>query len=263
MPRLKRGLWMLGALGVLALGAPAIQMPAAQLREAPLPAAQLPLVDSAAIASRAQAAFFAGDVEELRKLAAVSAAWAKSTGSSEQYTHAYVQFRLLQWAISQKRKGDAENAGEACTATLDVAVKRDPRFTEGYALQSACYGYLAGLGGFAAIGNGSRSGKSIEAAVKLDARNPRVILVNGFGVYFRPKFVGGDKDRGCVLFRSAAAAFDSVSNSTAVSWGAPEAHLWAGRCASDAGDAPGAQREWARALALAPDFLAAKRRLTH
>ena len=248
MPGLKHGLWLIGTLTVLALG---------------VPATQLPSVDSAAIASRAQAAFFAGDVEELRKLAAVSANWARSSSSSEQYTHAYVQFRLLQLAISQKRKGDAETAGKACTATLDAALKRDPRFTEGYALQSACYGYLAGLGGFGAIGNGSRSGKRIEAALKLNARNPRVILVNGFGLYFRPKFVGGDKDKGCALFRSAAAAFDSVSNSTAVSWGAPEAHLWAGRCASDEGDTAGAQRQWAQALALAPDFMAAKRRLVH
>ncbi len=220
--------------------------------------------DSAAVLARAQAAFFAGNADELRKLAASTAGWAKGSSDAESYAYAYTQFRLLQLAVGQQRKSDAGRAGEACTAALDAVVARSPRNTEAFALQSACYGYLAGLGGFGAISNGSRSGKTIEAALKLDARNPRVILVNGFGIYFRPKFVGGDKDKGCALFRSAAAAFDAAAAAAAPAapgWGAAEAHLWAGRCASDAADAATAQREYARAVALAPDFLAAKRRL--
>lgn len=219
--------------------------------------------DPAAIAARAQAAFFAGSSAELGKLATATAPWATSANANEQYSNAYVQFRVLQLAIAEKRKKDALKAGEACTATLDAALARDAKFVEGFALQSACYGYLAGLGGFGAISNGSRSGKTIDAALKLDARNPRVLLVNGFGLYFRPKFVGGDKDKGCALFRSAAAAFDTAKSAGGITWGAAEAHLWAGRCAADAADPLGAQREYAKALALAPDFLAAKRRLTH
>ena len=172
-----------------------------------------------------------------------------------------MQFRTLQLAVANKQKSAATKAGEACTASLDALTAREPRSAEAFALQSACYGYLAGLGGFGAISNGSRSGKSIEAAEKIDARNPRVILVSGFGLYFRPKFVGGDKDKACALFRSATTAFDAAKPTTSIAWGAAEAHLWAGRCAADAGDAAGARREYEKATALAPDFLAAKRRL--
>lgn len=218
--------------------------------------------DVATVQARAQAAYFAGNAEELRRLAVATAPWAKSRSNAELYAHAYVQFRLLQLAVAERRKDEAARSGDACTGTLDVAVARDPRFVEGLALQSACYGYLAGLGGFGAIGNGTRSGKTIDAAQKLDARNPRVQLVNGFGLYFRPRFVGGDKDKGCASMRSAAAAFDALpaaADPAAISWGAAEAHLWAGRCA---GDAVTAQREFGRALALAPDFKAAKSRLT-
>ena len=46
-----------------------------------------------------------------------------------------------------------------------------------------------------------------------------------------------------------------------IDWGAPDAHYWAGRCARDAGDAAGAQREFERALALRADFAAARRAL--
>jgi tetratricopeptide (TPR) repeat protein len=222
--------------------------------------------DIPAVAARAQAAYFAGNAAELAKLAASTAPWAKSQNNRELYAHAYVQFRTLQLAIGGKREDEAKKAGDACIATLDAAVKRDPRFAEAFALQSACYGYLTNLGGMAAIRNGSRSGKSIEAALAIDARNPRILLVDGFGVYFRPKFVGGDKSKGCARFREAAAGFDTAGPSGAssgggVDWGAAEAHYWSGRCARDAGDAAGARKSFERALALAPDFLAAGRAL--
>jgi tetratricopeptide (TPR) repeat protein len=222
--------------------------------------------DIPAVAARAQAAYFTGNAAELAKLAASTAPWAKSQNNRELYAHAYVQFRTLQLAIGGKREDEAKKAGDACIATLDAAVKRDPRFAEALALQSACYGYLTNLGGMAAIRNGSRSGKSIEAALAIDARNPRILLVDGFGVYFRPKFVGGDKSRGCARFREAAAGFDAAGPSGAsaggsIDWGAAEAHYWSGRCARDAGDTAGARKSFERALALAPDFLAAGRAL--
>lgn len=222
--------------------------------------------DIPAVAARAQAAYFAGNTAELAKLAASTAPWATSQNTRELYAHAYVQFRALQLAIGGKREDQAKKAGDACIATLDAAVKRDPRFAEAFALQSACYGYLTNLGGMAAIRNGSRSGKSIEAALAIDARNPRILLVDGFGVYFRPKFVGGDKSKGCMRFREAATGFDAAgpsgaSSSGGIDWGAAEAHYWSGRCARDAGDTAGARKSFERALALAPDFLAAGRAL--
>lgn len=218
----------------------------------------------AGVAGAAQAAYFSGNAAELERLATATSAWAKSSSTREQYTYAYVQFRALQVAIGAKRKDVASKAGDACVDTVDAIVKHDPKFAEAFALQSACYGYMTNLGGMAAIRNGSKSGKSIEAALALEPRNPRILLVDGFGVYFRPKFVGGDKAKGCVRFREAAAGFDAAAgaSSAGIDWGVAESHYWAGRCAQDAGDANGARREFERAVTIAPDFLAAKRALT-
>ncbi len=222
--------------------------------------------DVTSVATKAQSAYLTGNTAELARLATSTSAWAKSQNPKELYTHAYVQFRILQLSIYAKKESDAERAGDACNEALDLALKRDPKSAEAHALQSACYGYLANLGGMGAIRNGSRSGKSIEAALALDARNPRVLLIDGFGVYFRPKFVGGDKGKGCVRFKEAASSFDAAASSAVpspagVSWGAAESHYWAGRCARDAGDTAGARREFERALALAPDFAAAAKAL--
>jgi hypothetical protein len=240
------------------------QNSAVQTGAAQVAAPQDAAAQAAASASKAQAAYFAGSAPQLAALVTATAPWARSSDTQQQYAHAYVQFRALQVALAGKRNDDAEKAGDACVATLDAALKREPKFAEAYALQSACYGYMTNLGGFGAIRNGSRSGKSIEAALALAAGNPRVLLVEGFGVYFRPKFVGGDKVKGCARFAAAAAAFDAqpeAARAGAIGWGAPEAQYWSGRCAADAGDAAAARRGFERALALAPDFLAARRRL--
>lgn len=222
--------------------------------------------DRAAVAAQAQAAWFKGDDTALAHAASAAAGLAGSTNAQDRYTQAFVQFRVLQRAIAAQRSKDAERAGAACIAATDAAVKADPKFVEAFALQSACYGYLANLGGLGAIRNGSRSGKAMEAALALDPRHPRVQLVEGFGLYFRPAFVGGDKAKGCARFRAAVTAFDAAGPGGAggvggIEWGAPEAHYWAGRCARDAGDTAAAAKSFERALALVPGFVAAQRAL--
>jgi NAD(P)-dependent dehydrogenase (short-subunit alcohol dehydrogenase family) len=101
----------------------------------------------AGVAGAAQAAYFSANAAELERLATATTAWAKSTSPREQYTYAYVQFRTLQVAIGAKRKDVASKAGDACVDTVDAIVKREPKFAEAYALQSACYGYMTNLGG--------------------------------------------------------------------------------------------------------------------
>ncbi len=242
-------------------------MLAACLTGAALPPASAQ--DVADVTQRAQGAYFSNNAMELGRIVGSVSAWAGSSNTREQYAYAYVQFRALQLAMSAgPREQDAKTAAAACTSTVDAIVKREPKFGDAWALQSACWGYLANLGGFAAIGNGRRSGKSMEGALAAGAPTPRVALVDAFGLYFRPKIAGGDKGKGCVKFREAAAAFDAAAGARAVAsnpanidWGAAEAHYWSGRCAADAGDAAGARRSYERALALAPDFLAARKRL--
>jgi tetratricopeptide (TPR) repeat protein len=245
---------MTGLLPFLALGLlGAIAAPLAHGAEDPAP-----------IGSRALAAYLSGNDAEIAHLVAATAPWDRSTNLDELYARAFVQFRALQLAVAAKNESLAEQSGASCVAALDAAVKRDRRFAEAFALQSACYGYLANLGGFAAIRNGSRSGKSIEAALLLDVKNPRVTLVEGFGLYFRPKFAGGNTALGCARFKEAAAAFDAgagQSGPAGIAWGPAEAHYWVGRCAEQAGDLASARRSYERALQLAPQFVAAKRRL--
>ena len=146
------------------------------LAAAAMPAAAQATVQAAdrgAIAAQAQTAWFAGDDAALARAAASANGLATSSKPQDRYTQGFVQFRVLQRAIGAKRDKDAERAGAVCIAATEAAVKAEPKFAEAFALQSACSGYLANLGGLGAIRNGSRSGKAIEAALALEPRHPR------------------------------------------------------------------------------------------
>jgi hypothetical protein len=139
------------------LGAQLRAMPAllAMLLAMPLATA----ADAATTGAEAQQAYLAGNAAEITRLVRDTAAWDKSADTNELYARAFVQFRALQLALAAKNEALAEKSGTACVTALNAAVKRQPRFAEAFALQSACYGYMANLGGFGAIRNGSRSGR--------------------------------------------------------------------------------------------------------
>jgi tetratricopeptide (TPR) repeat protein len=229
------------------------------------PAAAVAMDDAAAVAARVQAAWLRGADSELALLAAANARWAQSANAQEQYALAFTHFRVLQMAVTRKNDKTASAAHEACVASAGKAAelaKTGALAAEARALQSACYGYVAGIGGtFAAIRNGRASGKAMEQALALEARNPRVILVDAFGRYFRPKIAGGDKVKACARFREAAAAMAAAVPAALGGWGPAEAMFWRGRCLRDAGDAAGARREFEAALRLSPEFAAAQRAL--
>jgi tetratricopeptide (TPR) repeat protein len=218
-------------------------------------------LDRASVTSRAQTAYFSEDAAGLGRLEASARAWSRSKDPIELYTYAFVQLRIAQLATKQKKEDAAEAAGKACVAALDIALEGSAGFTEGHALQSACYGYLANLGGLGAIRNGSRSGKSIDRALAQSPRNPRVILVEAMGYYFRPSFAGGDEKKACARFLEAVSAFDKDDGANGIRWGAPEAHYWVGRCKRAEGDPEAERQFFQRALQLAPNFAAAKRAL--
>ena len=221
--------------------------------------------DAATVVARAHSAWLRGAEPELAQLATANTRWAASSTAAELFAHAFIQFRSLQLASLRKDPDAATRAGEACAASAGkaaAAAKTGPLAAESWALQSACYGYMAGLGGmFAGIRNGRASGTAMQQALAVDSRNPRVLLVDALGLYFRPRIAGGDKVKACARFREAGAAFDRAGLLPASGWGPAEAHFWLGRCLLGSDDQSSARREFETALKLAPEFAAARRAL--
>lgn len=207
----------------------------------------------------AQSAWLREDGTALGKLAAATAADAKASAPDQRYAHAFVQFRQQQLAFGAGRKSDAAAAGDKCLAALAPAVDAG-RDAESLALASACHGYLANLGGLKAIANGPRSRKRIDAALALAPANPRVVFVDGLNYYFAPSAFGGDKAKALQRFRAASKLFEAVQAGDAPPWGEAECWFFIGLASAEVGDAAAAAAAYARAVKLAPEFAAAKRR---
>jgi hypothetical protein len=95
------------------------------------------------------------------------------------------------------------------------------------------------------------------AAAKLAPSNPRVVLIDAMGLYYRPPQAGGDRARGLDRWQDALRLFDTGS-AVDVGWGHPEAYLWLSAVYSSNGDVAGARRALEKALSIRPDFVAAR-----
>lgn len=226
-------------------------------------AAAMPREELADLEAKAQYAFFTEDLNALRGLVRANRALADSDVPLELYHFAHVQFRLLQVASRGRKplKKEADAAGSACVDALDRAVAKDPRFAEGLALQGDCYAYLATLGPVNAVTAGPKSAARLDAAGKLNPRNPRVLLSQAIAAWERD--AGGDAAKSVAVFRQAAAAFDEpdAGRPGEPTWGAAEAWLFVGRALERQGDAFGARDAYEKALLVAPEFAQARRHL--
>ena len=147
-------------------------------------------------------------------------------------------------------------AAEACIAALHQAVAAADALAETHALQSACYGLLAGLGGaLKGAWNGRRSGKSLELALTLAPDNPRVRLIDALNDYARPE--AGDRVRAHRKFRDAVLAFETgelASSDADLEWGHAEALAWLGESSLAQGDLVTAREALEKALIIAPHY---------
>jgi tetratricopeptide (TPR) repeat protein len=213
--------------------------------------------------AKADYAFYTEDANALRGLLSSGAKLFESTRPLERYQFAHAEFRLLQLARARGRAGEAQAAGEACLAALEKANEGPSRFTEGLALEAACAGYLASFGGLRGLVLGRRSEARLEAARALDAGNPRVLLTDGLVHWFRSDATAAERVLAQRSFARAAASFDKVAATTPgePTWGGAEAWLFLGRALETRGDLLEARDAYEKALLIAPDFAAARRRL--
>jgi tetratricopeptide (TPR) repeat protein len=213
--------------------------------------------------AKAQYAFFTEDLNALRGLARSNRALAESEAPLELYHYAHVQFRLLQLASRQKKSGkkEAEAAGAACVDALERAIAKDGRFAEGLALEADCHAYVAALGPVNAVTDGPKVAARLDAAARVNPRNPRVLLSQAIAAEMRDP--NGDPAAAAAAYRRAVAAFDTpdAPRPAEPTWGAAEAWLFVGRALERRGDVFGARDAYEKALLIAPEFARARQRL--
>jgi len=179
-----------------------------------------------------------------------------SADISLRYHLAHAQYRFGQLS-GERHAHAAEAAFSDCIDELKPAIDKDVKSAESMVLQSACYSGLADLKSLEAVLLRSR------AALKLQPRNPRAILLSAMQDLRHAKPGSPEGQRGFAELRSAAELFEQSSGTSddAPGWGHAEAYLALGRELQIRGDHLGARNWIEKALIAAPDFKTAQRQL--
>jgi tetratricopeptide (TPR) repeat protein len=172
------------------------------------------------------------------------------------YYIGYCDYRLTIFYQQAKNQEMMQQHLEAAITHLEAAVKLNNKFAEAYALLSSCYGQKIGMAPMLGMTLGPKSGMTMQSALQLAPSNPRVILLDAIGTYYKPAMFGGDKDKALAGFKHAADLFDKEKSTDLLQpdWGHAEAYAWIGVAYLDKKDAAAARAALERALAIAPEY---------
>jgi len=172
------------------------------------------------------------------------------------YYAGYCDYRLtLFYQQNQNKELTAKHLDEGIKH-LETAVKLNNKFAEAYALLSGCYGQKIGIAPMLGMALGPKAGMSMQSALQLEPDNPRVILLDAIGMYYKPPMFGGSKEKALAGFQRAAELFDQekITDPLQPDWGHPEAYAWLGVAYLDKNDNARARAALERALAIAPNY---------
>jgi tetratricopeptide (TPR) repeat protein len=175
------------------------------------------------------------------------------------YFVGYAHYSLVNLPSEKDTKEQNTDAG---IAALEEAVKLEPAFADAYALLGSLYGQKAGSGMMAGMKYGQKSSVTMERALLLQPQNPRIIMLEGISLFFKPAMWGGNKQkalanlqRACELAEQGAYA---AKEAIMPDWGHAEVFAWKGIMfakSDEAGtDIDNAKAAYERALQIAPDY---------
>jgi hypothetical protein len=187
---------------------------------------------------------------------------ADSGDLSLRYHLAHAQYRrgLLADTVHPR---EAESAFVDCIDELKPLLSQDVKSVEALVLQSACYADLAGHKQLEAVLLRSRAEERLDAALKIEPRNPRAVFVSSMEGLRQAKPGSVLQQHAFAQLQLAAQLFDA-SSATSIDtpgWGHAEAYLARGKELQARGDQLGARNWIEKSLIAAPDYKAAQRQL--
>jgi len=172
------------------------------------------------------------------------------------YYIGYCNYRLATFHQQNPNKDMVSKHLEEAITQLEATVRLNNKFAEAYALLSSCYGQKIGLAPMLGMTLGPRAGMTMQSALQLEPNNPRVILLDAIGNYYKPPMFGGSKESALAGFKHAAELFEKeqLQDPLLPDWGKPEAYAWIGVAYLDKNDHANARAALEKALALVPDY---------
>lgn len=209
-----------------------------------------------------QKAAIIGDVTALKAARELAQAAATQTAQSNKKAAALYFVGYAQYSLANlpSEKATSEQNTDAGIAALEEAVKLEPAFADAHALLGSLYGQKAAGGMMAGMKYGQKSAVTIERAITLQPKNPRILLLEGISLFFKPAMWGGDKQkalgnlqRACELAEQGACA---AKEAFMPDWGHADVFAWKGMmfAKSEEADTDNAKAAYERALQIAPNY---------
>ncbi|HEY0930905.1 MAG TPA: hypothetical protein VGE27_13365 [Gemmatimonas sp.] len=166
----------------------------------------------------------------------------------------YAAYRLGQMAGVRKQPDAARAQYEDAVKWLDRSIAAQP-IAESHALRASCLGQLIGGNMIKGMRLGPQANDAVDKARQLDKDNPRMLLLDAIGAWFKPSMFGGGKAKARAAMQRALAAFATDTPAPAFpSWGYAEALAWHGQWEKEAGRTASAKAAYERALELEPEY---------
>ena len=181
--------------------------------------------------------------------------------SISQYYVAYASYRLAQLSAGGEKERLVGYIDD-CIVAVNGSLDDNPGFADAIALESACHGMKASAQPLKLVVYGPMSLREMGRAKKLAPDNPRIMLLEGIGVYSRPRVFAGGIDKARAKLEQAVGLFsDWVAGPGEPEWGYAEAQAFLGEIYYQQGMQLEARNALEQALIIAPEYAWARRRL--
>jgi tetratricopeptide (TPR) repeat protein len=197
----------------------------------------------------------AAEYREVRTLClrGLEASLEPEQAASARYALAYANWRLIRLPGSDEEEQLA--LLDEAAAHLQAALDKDPRHAEAHALLASVYGSQISLADWKGMTLLSKLRDSFARARALEPGNPRLLLLEGVGLYHTPADYGGGIDKAEALLRAAIEGFEAEPAPFSwPRWGRLDAYAWLGQMRARRGDRAGARAAYEKALGIAPEF---------
>ncbi len=170
------------------------------------------------------------------------------------YYMAYAEYRLSS-LFSEMNDNEKENLLDSSIKKLKNVVELNPGYAEGWALLGNCYGMKA-TGMISGMRYGPKSERAIEKALNLAPENPRINLIYGISLFYKPGIFGGSNEKAMNTFRQTADLFKEYKNEDQLSpgWGEAENYAWLAQTYLKKEDFQQARAAYKKALSIEPDY---------
>jgi tetratricopeptide (TPR) repeat protein len=220
------------------------------------PAAAGPSADVLAYGSKVgQAALDGGAALKAARSEATSMLAGNLPPSDKKFVHYAAAYASWESAVQTASTTESRSAVTDALGQLTQAVTLDEKFGEAYILLAAIQAQNARLSELA-VPHDSGVTAALARAQILDAKNPRLALVQGIAAFLAPRAVGAEPNAAEDALKRAEALFAAgAPGTTWPNWGRAQTQAWLGQVLAQKGDVAGARHAYQSALTLQPDYI--------